>query len=1116
MATPNTITVNPQQSVLFNGAKSYDNDYGDRVVKYEYLVGSVAQGLFNTQWIDLIPDQWYNNGNVATCEIKFIASGTSYVSLRVTDFYGAKSIPDTITVNISGEPWVNQSPVANLVSDIYSGFAPLIVHLDASGSTPPTADISYGDSIDRYEFDSDMGFSSSVTTSPTATFSFPVHGTFHPSVKVYDSFGLTDTTSITIEVYENHTPVANLVVSPNNVSAPQTVTLDASGSTPPAIDIPYGDYIARYEFDVDGSGYVDYGITNIITHYYDISNIYHPKVRVTDSMGLTDEFTATLNLYPANIAPNAVITTIPAPPTGTSPLEIVFDASSSNDTDGTIVKYEMDFDDGAGYRDFGSNDGSDGSIRHTYINPSGPISITYTAVLRVTDNGGLTDTASVMIVVAPVVNTPPSAILTSDVSSGLVPLTVTFDGSKSYDTDGYIVSYQWDYENTGVFGLPTDSITSYTYNAAGTYFALLKVTDDDGATSVALLTITVNTDTNLSPVADLHISPSQSSAVVPFAAQLDAGSGPWGVGSYDPDGTIAKYEFQTGDEGDIWHDQGTTPIYPYTYLNAGIFTAKVRVTDNDGAQSIASVSVQVGIRSVAGTFLATKTELSGAEYHYVVNQDLDILLGPNSDSGNPVKFHEITSSGYWKIITLNNIASLRYTSNFNNYQTIPLNFINNGARYTPNSGIIIGSATYMFVLLSVPGFSGKTFITIPGGWSKSIWEVLNVNKQSGYEFMFPRKHGNRIYLTCKIKAGDLSSGFSGSDTYKIVAFLDTGLSNTSVPMTIDCTLKWPYKSLSPFWKMPVGGQRVRATDALGNFYTNSDIMYSDWSESYHNSNMTICYDTDGAYKWHFDLAQYYYDYYAALGIPDGENPINHYYNGVADVYSFRKEDRRIHDRNISNIRITASGDILVYGISWCSSFDVNEVNSIYGPYKLVTYCLNPDGTLKWISEHASFYRYDPSAYPDVNASKRTGAWGFMTSMDISGTGIYSEVFIMAYSVRPYANSTEYYNYVICIDPSNGNIIWNREYTRNRGYSNYYFSGFNLYYNNDIPFLLDNQNITGFFNLRSEDGTNQYFIGLDPNSGLEGSIINIGANDFPIPYYAQYYNTSLTPFEDGYL
>jgi PKD repeat protein len=1109
MAIPDTIEVAVNQVITLNGSHSYDLDYGDKITQYEYSVGSLAQSLTGTTWTDLVPDTWYTSSN-AVFTIKFLEVGTSYISLRVTDFYAAKSDPDIMTVNVLSTGWTNQPPVANLVSDVYSGFAPLLIHLDASASEPPNTDIVHGDSVVAYQFDSDDGYSAGETLNTTVSFHYPTAGVYHPSVTVLDAFGLSDTASVTINVYKNNAPLAQLSVSPNNILAPQTVTLDASASTAPIGDMIYGDSIVKYEFDTGdfGSGYVDFGLTSSISHTYTIPDIYYPKVRVTDSMGLTDEFTATLNLNPANIPPNAVLTTTPSPATGPSPLEVIFDASGSNDPDGTIVKYEMDFGDGLGYRDYGTNNGSDGTIRHTFTNTSTTFSLTYFVTLRVTDNGGKTDTTSVIVIVDPgVANLPPVAALSAAPTSGLVPLRVDFDATGSYDTDGTIVSYQWDYEGTGVFGTPDTAVTSYTYNTTGTYNATVKVTDNLGATDTAIVVITVSSATNIYPVAVLHILPSAQSATVPFAATLDAGPGLWGAGSYDPDGTIVSYEFQTGDQGDIWSYPTLVASYAHTYNNRGVFVARVRVTDNDGAQSIASVVVQVGVMDAYGRFNATKT--NGSEYHYIIDQDLSNVSGPNSDYGYALKFHY---NYLYKIIIINGVAYLRYVDFTGATELpwmIPLTFTNAGRSYTVSSAIILGTGpSGIFILASVPGFSGRTFIILVHNktitWTESIWQVLNITRQSGCEFMFPRKRGPYIYLTCQKQSSGLSSGIT-TNTYSIVGYLDTGLSSTDIPIVVSCTPHWAYRT--SLFIEPAGGQRVRARDDSGNFYTNGDLMYSDISSLY-NSNITYCYDNDGNYKWHFDLAEYLYN-------QGNQEDISRVGTPYGYAYIFKSEDRRIHDKNISNIKITSSGNILVYGVSWCVG--TISTNSIYGPYTLCTYCLDPSGALLWIKSTQLFYRYDPSIYLDPNSTKRSGAWGFMTMTDIDGDGYADdEVFVMAYSVRPYANSLEYYNYIVCFDINNGDIVWQREYTRNRGYTDCYLSGFNLYFSNDIPFILTEVNSrTGFFNLISEDGANKYFIGIDIYSGLEGSIVDKDKIDIsPIPYYSTL--LALTPFEDGYL
>ena len=74
-----------------------------------------------------------------------------------------------------------------------------------------------------------------------------------------------------------------------------------------------------------------------------------------------------------------------------------------------------------------------------------------------------------------------SPVAVADVERYLVPVgaMLTFDGSNSYDPDGEICIYQWDFgDGSGEIGNPV----SYSYAEVGIYSAKLTVTDSDGET----------------------------------------------------------------------------------------------------------------------------------------------------------------------------------------------------------------------------------------------------------------------------------------------------------------------------------------------------------------------------------------------------------------------------------------------------------------------------------------------------------------------------------------------------------------------------------------------------------------------------------------------------------
>src|SRR5205807_2692948 len=89
-------------------------------------------------------------------------------------------------------------------------------------------------------------------------------------------------------------------------------------------------------------------------------------------------------------------------------------------------------------------------------------------------------------------NRPPVAVATASPTSGAPPLTVQFDASASSDPDaGTTLSYAWDLDGDGRFNDSTAVKPTWTYTAAGTYTASLRVTDNGGLSSVASVTIHV-------------------------------------------------------------------------------------------------------------------------------------------------------------------------------------------------------------------------------------------------------------------------------------------------------------------------------------------------------------------------------------------------------------------------------------------------------------------------------------------------------------------------------------------------------------------------------------------------------------------------------------------------
>ena len=174
-------------------------------------------------------------------------------------------------------------------------------------------------------------------------------------------------------------------------------------------------------------------------------------------------------------------------------------------------------------------------------------------------------------------NVPPTAQFSVSPTSGPAGTSFTFNGSASYDSDGTITSYAWQY---GDGSTDTGSVVSHVYTVAGTYTVRLTVTDDDGATDTETRTLTVSATSNQPPTAAFSFSPTS------------AAPGDWfqfnGSASSDADGTIVGYAWQFGDGST---DSG--PVAYHAYTSTGTYTVRLTVTDDDGATDVETHTVVV-------------------------------------------------------------------------------------------------------------------------------------------------------------------------------------------------------------------------------------------------------------------------------------------------------------------------------------------------------------------------------------------------------------------------------------------------------------------------------------------------------------------------------------------
>jgi len=93
-------------------------------------------------------------------------------------------------------------------------------------------------------------------------------------------------------------------------------------------------------------------------------------------------------------------------------------------------------------------------------------------------------------------NVTPTASFAATPTVGNAPLTVAFDGGASFDPDGMIASYAWEFGDGATAGGKT---TTHIYTTPGSYSARLTVTDNQSSSGSKTVTIQVGSNPNNLP-----------------------------------------------------------------------------------------------------------------------------------------------------------------------------------------------------------------------------------------------------------------------------------------------------------------------------------------------------------------------------------------------------------------------------------------------------------------------------------------------------------------------------------------------------------------------------------------------------------------------------------------
>ncbi len=161
---------------------------------------------------------------------------------------------------------------------------------------------------------------------------------------------------------------------------------------------------------------------------------------------------------------------------------------------------------------------------------------------------------------------------------------VSFNGSLSMDPDGEIIFYRWNFGDGSSQILDISPV--HTYDDPGVYIVTLTVVDDDGRSSMANTTATIQGTIfiNNPPVATF-IAP--STATVGQEVSFDASL------SNDTDGNIVGYRWDFNGDGIFDADWVTIPMVTTAFSSSGSYVVTLEVIDNNDAVSSYSTTISV-------------------------------------------------------------------------------------------------------------------------------------------------------------------------------------------------------------------------------------------------------------------------------------------------------------------------------------------------------------------------------------------------------------------------------------------------------------------------------------------------------------------------------------------
>lgn len=397
----------------------------------------------------------FGNGNTASSNSStqiYTVAGVYTVSLRVVDNRELRS--DFVFANVTVISELIAPTPPTVITTLSRKSTALVVSF--AGATDNIGVSGYLLSVNGVAFGADQ------VSGNTRTITGLAAGTIYQiGVRAADASG-NFSIPVVFTAQTNFNPVASISVTPLVSNRPSTLTLSGINSSDPDGDI------VSFEWTVAGKAFSAAQFTSKIT----VAGVYMATAKVSDTNGGSSLAMASFTILSDIIAPTAPTAVKVTKRTNTAIVLSITGATDNLGLKGSLI-----------------------SVNGVAFNPS-PIAQTVITITGLTVNtvydilvasADLDNNVSAPFALTAQTNFVPVASIVFKASSNQLPISVTFSGLNSVDSDGDLMKYNWTFQSKTY----TTAEFKFNFTTLGSFAVSLQVTDPNGGVSVKDTTIDI-------------------------------------------------------------------------------------------------------------------------------------------------------------------------------------------------------------------------------------------------------------------------------------------------------------------------------------------------------------------------------------------------------------------------------------------------------------------------------------------------------------------------------------------------------------------------------------------------------------------------------------------------